>query len=306
MATTQQTLHTPEVEHSYEAMLASAPVRSRFVRRSSGERVHVLEGGDGVPVVHLHGTMTSALSHLMLVRPGDGVRSYLVDRPGCGLSDPTDFDAGDFPGHALRFVDEVLGGLSLETAFLVGASGGGVWATWYALRKPERVRGLIMLGSPPALPGVRVPVPMRLMATPVVGDLLSRVRPGPRAVARMMAPMGEAETIVRHPELLRSQVAGMADPVAGRANLAEIRALLTPAGWRKEMEITHDDLRTLRMPALMIWGDHDPVASVEAARAAAEVIPDARLEVLPAGHVPQLGNPGRVADLIAEFVEEHG
>lgn len=206
----------------------------------------------------------------------------------------------------MRFVDEVLDALSLEKTFLVGTSGGGVWATWYALRKPERVRGLVMLGSPPALPGVQVPVPMRLMATPVVGDLLSRVmHPGPRAIARMMAPMGEADTIVRHPGLLQSRVAEMADPVAGRANLAEIRALLTPTGWRKEMEITLDELRTLKVPTLMIWGDHDPVVSVEAARSAAEAIPDARLEVLPAGHVPQLGNPGRVADLLAEFVKEH-
>ena len=51
----------------------------------------------------------------------------------------------------------------------------------------------------------------------------------------------------------------------------------------------------------MIWGDHDPVVPLADARAAAELIPDARLEVLPAGHVPQLGNPERVARLIEEF-----
>ena len=51
----------------------------------------------------------------------------------------------------------------------------------------------------------------------------------------------------------------------------------------------------------MIWGDHDPVVSVAHAETAAALIPDARLEVLPAGHVPQLGNPQRVAKLLAEF-----
>ena len=35
--------------------------------------------------------------------------------------------------------------------------------------------------------------------------------------------------------------------------------------------------------------------------AAAAEIPDARLEVLPAGHVPQLGNPDRVAELLEQF-----
>ena len=50
----------------------------------------------------------------------------------------------------------------------------------------------------------------------------------------------------------------------------------------------------------MIWGDHDPVVPVADARAVAELIPDARLEVLPAGHVPQLGHPERVAQLLVD------
>ena len=51
----------------------------------------------------------------------------------------------------------------------------------------------------------------------------------------------------------------------------------------------------------MIWGDSDPVVPIEAARAAAQLIPDARLEVLPAGHVPQLGHPEQVAELLTAF-----
>jgi pimeloyl-ACP methyl ester carboxylesterase len=51
----------------------------------------------------------------------------------------------------------------------------------------------------------------------------------------------------------------------------------------------------------MIWGARDPVVQVADARAVAELIPDARLEVLRAGHVPQLGNPQRVAQLVARF-----
>ena len=33
-------------------------------------------------------------------------------------------------------------------------------------------------------------------------------------------------------------------------------------------------------------------------------IPHARLEALPAGHVPQLGNPDRVAALLEDFVTQ--
>ena len=58
-----------------------------------------------------------------------------------------------FREYAVGFVGDVLDAMGLDAAHLVGASGGGVWATWYALAHPERVRGLVMLGSVPTLPG---------------------------------------------------------------------------------------------------------------------------------------------------------
>jgi pimeloyl-ACP methyl ester carboxylesterase len=84
--------------------------------------------------------------------------------------------------------------------------------------------------------------------------------------------------------------------------VAEFQALLSPLGTRSATRIRPDDLRRLAVPTLMIWGDHDPVVSVADARAAADLIPDARLEVLPAGHVPQLGNPEQVAGLLKDFI----
>jgi pimeloyl-ACP methyl ester carboxylesterase len=295
--------HTPAIEELYGRMLRAADAHGGFVPRAFGRRVHVVETGDGPPVVHLHGTNTSSLSHLMLTGQTPGIRSYLVDRPGCGLSDPEFFRPGEFREYAVGFVGDMLDALGLGSAHLVGASGGGIWATWYSLAHPERVRGLIMLGSVPTLPGGRVPLPLRLIATPGIGDLMVRaVRPGRRMLLRMMASVGEAETIVRHPDLLDSLVAGAQDPVATQANLAELRALISPRGFRPSMRFSREELRRLAVPTLMIWGDRDPVVPLLQARALAAEIPCARLEALPAGHVPQLGNPDRVAALLEDFV----
>jgi pimeloyl-ACP methyl ester carboxylesterase len=49
-------------------------------------------------------------------------------------------------------------------------------------------------------------------------------------------------------------------------------------------------------------GDHDPVGAVKVGQATAELIPNAHLEVLPAGHAPWLGNPHRTAELVSKFV----
>jgi pimeloyl-ACP methyl ester carboxylesterase len=294
--------HSTGMREIYQRMLRVAGARGRFVTLRTGKRVHVVEAGDGVPVVHLHGTNTSALSHLMLLEHLTGVRSYLVDRPGMGMSDGGEFRRGDFRVFATRFVDDVLNALELDSAVIAGASGGGVFSLWYTLEHPHRVRGLALLGSTPTLPGGRAPVPLRLTAMPVLGDVMTRaVKPGRRMLLRMMSSMGEGGTITRHPDLLDSLVAGARDPVAVAANRAELRALITPSGFRPAVRIRPDDLRRLSVPVLMIWGDRDPVVSVEAARDAAELIPDARLEVLAAGHVPQLGHPEQVAKLLTAF-----
>ena len=294
--------HSADMQEVYQRMLRSAGVRGRFVTLRNGKRVHLVEAGEGPPIVHLHGNNTSALSHLMLLQHATAVRSFLVDRPGMGLSDICDFHPQTFRDFAVRFVDEVLDALQLENAVLVGASGGGVYATWYALEHPRRVRGLVMLGSTPTLPGGQVPLPIRLMATPVLGNVMHRaVKPGPRMLLRMMASMGEADTITRHPDLLDSLVAGARDPIAAAANLAEVRALISPFGFRRAMRIRAEDLGRLTVPTMMIWGDHDPVVPIGAARVAAQLIPGVRLEVLKAGHVPQLGHPERVTELLIAF-----
>jgi pimeloyl-ACP methyl ester carboxylesterase len=236
-------VHTRAVEDVYHRMLRAADAHGRFVPRPSGRRVHVVTGGDGPSLVHLHGTNTSSLSHLMLPGRTPDVRSYLVDRPGCGLSDAEPFRRERFREHAVSFVGDVLDALGIDTTILVGASGGGIWATWYALSHPDRVRGLVMLGSVPTLPGGRTPVPLRLAATPGVGDVMVRaMRPGRRMVRAMMASVGEADTIDRHPDLLDSLVAGARDPVASRANLDELRALISPRGFRAAMRLGPDDL----------------------------------------------------------------
>jgi pimeloyl-ACP methyl ester carboxylesterase len=286
-------------------MVRGAGGRGRDLRLPTG-RVHVVESGDGPPVVHLHGNNTSSLSHLMLLEHSTGVRTCLVDRPGFGLSDPVDFPRTAFRQRAVALVEAVLDALDLESAFLVGASGGGSWAVWTALDRPARVRGVVMLGSVPLLPGARIPVPIRLMATPVLGALVARVvKPGRSMLLAMMRSVGEADTIVRHPDLLDSLVDAAHDPVASAANVAELQALFSPFGQRSRARIGHEELRRLTVPTLMIWGNHDPVVPVAAARAVAAVVPNARLEVLPAGHVPQLGHPEQVAELIRAFVRAH-
>jgi pimeloyl-ACP methyl ester carboxylesterase len=62
-----------------------------------------------------------------------------------------------------------------------------------------------------------------------------------------------------------------------------------------------DDLQRLRVPRIVVWGQHDTVDDIKAGRTSARAL-GVRLIVIPhAGHLSMLGRPAAVARTIAEF-----
>jgi pimeloyl-ACP methyl ester carboxylesterase len=306
--TRTQRAHSVEVRQVYERVLARSSVTSRWVEAGAGGRVHLLESGGGKPVVVLHGTANPAGFLLPLLEELHGVRAIAPDRPGVGLSDPLDLPPDRYRQAAVAWLDRLLDTLELDATTLLGHSGGGVWALWYALAHPDRVQRLVLLGVP-ALPKTRCPLPIRLIATPGLGRLLSRLSPpSPKATLRFAGAMGEKASLARHPDLVDLLVAAARDPATDRAAMAEFRALLSPfallsrSGWRRRGRIRPDELARLAMPTLVVWGERDPVGTIPVARAVTGLIPDARLTVLPTGHGPWLGEPTRTAAAVLEFV----
>lgn len=295
--------HPEAVAAAYERILRGSKAHPRFIEVADGRRVHIIESGEGPPVVLLHGTATSSLFMLPLVERLTGVRAIAVDRPGFGLSDPQDLPHERFREAAVEHLGRVLDALGLDAPALVGSSMGGTWALWYALAHPERVGRVVLLGAPPSVPGTRVPPPLRVMSTPKLGEFLDRVtKPSPTMIVRMYASMGERETIVGYPEQIDALVAAGSDSIASAATLTDLRALISPFGFRRPRRLRREDLRGLAVPTLVLWGDHDPVGSVKVATATASAIPGAHLELLPTGHVPWLGHPDRTAALVSDFV----
>ena len=307
LAPTEQT-HPVEVRQVYERVLAGSSVRDRHVEMGAGGRAHLLEKGEGPPVVLLHGTGNAAGFLLPLLDELHGVRVIAPDLPGVGLSDPIDLPADRYRETAVAWLDRLLDTLELDATTLVGHSGGGVWALWYALAHPDRVRRLVLIG-PPALPKTSCPLPMRLVATPGVGALLSRLAPPtPKSVMSLARVMGEQATLARRPDLIDLLVALGRDPVTDRAAKAEIRLLVSPlallsrSGFRGRSRVRPEELGQLAMPTLIVWGERDPLGGVPVAQAITDLIPHASLEVLPTGHGPWLGEPAKTAATIVDFV----
>lgn len=122
------------------------PVDRRVTLRSGGE-VRVQEVGDGAPMVFIHGGAIAGSSWCQLVAGLEGVRCILVDRPGCGLSDPIVGgplrDLTDVEAYADQLLPDLLDALDLERAMVGATSYGGLFAFRGAAAAPERVEKLI-------------------------------------------------------------------------------------------------------------------------------------------------------------------
>ena len=299
--------HPIAIRRWYDHVLADGSARSRTVALPGRGRVHLLEKGTGAPVVLLHGSGVAAGFFLPLLNELEGVRALAPDLPGSGLSDTIELPRHCYHETAVAWLDRLFDALELDRIALLGHSAGGVWASRYALAHPERVERLVLIG-PPSLPGTRCPLPYRFMATPGVGQLASRVPPSPQSVLRFARFMGERETLPEHPELIDLFLVAGRDPLAVSALAAEVRVLVSPfallsrSGWRRSSRVRPGELRRLAMPTLLIWGDREPLGPVSVAQSVTDLIPQARLQVLAAGHGPWLGQPTQTAGAVADFV----
>jgi pimeloyl-ACP methyl ester carboxylesterase len=297
-----------QLSRLYEQLLENTFIRTRKIE-IDGHLVNVMETGNGGPIlVLLHGTGSYSPFFLPLLKHLKGIRTICPDRPGQGLSEPIDLHPERYREIAVDWVNRLLDSIKQKTVALLGHSMGGLWALWYALACPNRVKRLVLIG-PPQLPGTRTPFPYRLMATPGLGELLQKLAPpSPRSVLQFASFMGEHESISRHPEIIELLVASGRNPVTARTDLAEGRTIISPlalisrSGFRKRMRVRHEELQKLSIPTLLIWGKNEPLGNAKVANEVSELIPHCQLEIIPGGHAPWLGHSHQTAKLITTFV----
>src|SRR5687768_960781 len=113
-----------------EALFADAgirPIEHQIELRSAGGTARVLEVGEGVPTLFLHGGPVAAGVWAYLAAKLVGMRCLLLERPGTGLSAPpsTVPDASSLARYVERLTRDVLDAFGLPRAALVGSSFGG-------------------------------------------------------------------------------------------------------------------------------------------------------------------------------------
>jgi len=213
-------------------------------------------------------------------------RTIALDWPGHGESAP-----GHAPASAMQLADvaeHVVERLAPDGAIVLGNSVGGFSATRMAIRRPELVRGLVIVdgggfaGRPP-----HVRAFCALMSRP---SFLRAIYPA--FSSRYMRARTDADRRARDTGVRTTR----ADP--GLRAVSEL--------WRSFSSPEHDlrdEAAAIAAPTLVLWGRHDPVIPLRIGRRIAAMIPGAELVVLDSGHVPHTTDPQGFAAHLVGFAD---
>jgi pimeloyl-ACP methyl ester carboxylesterase len=250
----------------------------------NGQRIYFQDtGGDGLPIVLAHGfLMDRSMFEPQIEAFAGDYRLVTWDQRGFGQTefDSKPFTYWDSADDCLALLDR----LQLDRAVIGGMSQGGFVALRAALKAPERVRALILMGTQAGLEDpANVPVyqgmlddwvtngPQDELAAIVADIIIARPDENERWIARWKARPKE---LVREP---------------GRTLL--------------ERDDITDRLGEIEVPALVIHGTEDTAIPMERAEALAHGLAGAGAVVkVPGAHAANLTHPDAVNAAIGEFL----
>jgi pimeloyl-ACP methyl ester carboxylesterase len=270
-------------------------------RTLHGRRVAFRRAGEGPTIVLIHGITNSCQSwEPAMLRLARDYTVIAPDLPGHGDSDR---QRGDHSlGAHANVMRDLLHVLEVERATVVGHSLGGGIAMQFSYQFPELLERLVLVSSGGL--GREVSPLIRSAALPFSEQVLPLLTAKPlvdagSALAGLLGRIG-LQPGADLAEISRG-IASLGDTERRAAFVKTVRSVMSPLGQR----VTANDRLYLAegTPTLIVWGDRDPIIPVDHGYAAHAQLPHSQLEVFEdSGHFPQLDDPVRFADLLADFV----
>ncbi|MBK0394911.1 alpha/beta fold hydrolase [Ramlibacter algicola] len=184
-----------------------------------------------------------------------------------------------------RDVVELLDALELPRVHVLGLSLGGIVAQWLGIHVPDRIGGLVLSNTAACL------------GPPAQWDV---------AIAELMAApdmAGAADMFLRNWFPAAMLEADGATVQAFRRTLLTTRREGVAGSWAA---IRDADLRRtialVTQPTLVIAGENDTVTTVRHSQEIASTIPDARLRLLEAKHLPNIERRDEFLDIVVGFL----
>ncbi|MFL6088737.1 MAG: alpha/beta fold hydrolase [Aeromicrobium sp.] len=266
-----------------------------------GQEMHVMEVGDGRPVVLLHGNPTWGFLYRKVAAElaGEPLRILMPDLIGFGFSSrPASASEHTLANHA-RWFGQFIDALDLRDLIFMGQDWGGAIGALALAERPGRMTGLVLANTvvTPPKPGFNPTTFHKLAHLPVASELLFRGLGYPQRDLNL--GQGERHSIVgddarayKYP--LRSwhdrgAVLAMARQVPDSMEHPSVPLL----------QRCQEFVEAYDGPAAIVWGDRDPVLAKVKNRTA-RLLPQASVVSTQAGHFLQEQVPAEIATAIRE------
>jgi len=277
-----------------------ADLDSKFIT-INGISVHYKEQGSGDKTyILLHGFGASLFSwREVMPELAKSGRVIAFDRPAFGLTSRPLTWQGESPygpEAQVALTIDLMNALSVQKAYLVGHSAGGVIALNTALQFPDRVSGLVLVDAAVFAGGGAPNWTLPILKTPQTNHL------GP-LLARQLQTSGDnfLRSAWHDPSKITLEIYdGYHKPL--EANNWDI-ALWNLTKSTKNLGLDKK-LANVTVPTLMIAGDDDQIVPTNDSRKIAKEIPNSTLSIIAAaGHLPQEENPTDFMKAIESFVK---
>jgi 3-oxoadipate enol-lactonase len=248
--------------------------------------VNAAQTGEGRPLFLFHSLLSDRASFDAIVpRLAQSFRVIVPELPGFGKSAAVD---GGLAGVADRMAEAVRDGAGGDEAIVLGNGYGGFVALQMAIRHPDIATKLVLAdcGAAFSEPGREA---FRNMAAASKAKGLSAITDV--AMRRLFAPEFQA----RHPDLMRDRREAFlrTDPEVFRA----------ACGALAELDL-RPELERVKVPVLVLVGEHDEATPPPMSHELAAGLPQARLEtIVGCAHVPQLQSPEIFLDAVRDFLQ---
>ena len=261
-------------------MLFRSPLTERRLS-VTGISTAVLEGGNGSPMVLLHGGIETGgvIWGPVISRLAERHRLVVPDVPGLGESEPVvRLDAAVFAD----WFAELLRVTCDEKPTLVAHSLDGSMAARFATRHGELLSGLVLYAAPGIGP-YRVPLSLAVTA------IRSAVRPSERNNARFAewAFLDPAQTRRRNPAWYDAFMAyGLS-----RGTVPHVKKTMRQLVKAGSKQIPDAELQGMSVPTTLIWGRLDRMAPLGIGESASSRFGWPLHVINDAGHVPHIERP---------------
>ncbi len=256
--------------------------------------LHYLDGGSGETLVLLHGIFAEKDHWVDFARPlTPHYRVLAPDLPGFGESTRLT-DKNYSYAEQVEYLKEFLDRLGLQRVHLGGSSMGGTIAALFAIRYPDRVASVALIGAPH---GLRTPQPSEM-------DHLIDAGKSPLIVAQADAFEPMLDFVFAQRPFLPYPILHAAQADALRNAPSNLRIWNAQ---RKDRYLLDAHIGELKQPTLVLWGEKDRLFDVSGAATLHTRLPQARVQVLPGvGHLPMMETPKSSALIYAQFVKTVG